>query len=170
MEKIVTKIWLAFSALYREFIVALPDEFSKFRVAYYNRRGCTIDRLATLSPNVRLRGKVVIGADSSVAQNASIAGANAGVFIGRDVMIAPNVIIVAFNHGIASNGTSMRDQPSTEAAVHIEDDVWVGAGAVIAKGVHIGQGAIIGANSFVNRDIPSYSIAVGCPAKVAKRR
>jgi acetyltransferase-like isoleucine patch superfamily enzyme len=166
----VTKIWLAFTALYREFIFALPDEFSKFRVAFYNRRGCKIDRLATFSPNVRLRGKVVIGADSSVAQNTGMSGANAGVFIGRDVMIAPNVIIVAFNHGIARNGTSMRGQPSAEAAVHIEDDVWVGAGAVIGKGVRIGQGAVIGANSFVNRVNPPYGIATGRSVEVVRRR
>ncbi len=164
------KIKLAISSLYREFILLLPDEFSKFRVAYYNRRGCSIDRLATLSPNVRLRGKVHLGPGSSVAQNSSIAGVDAGVYIGADVMIAPNVVIVAFDHGIARADIPMLHQASIEAPVHIEDDVWIGAGAVIGKGVRIGHGSVIGANSFVNRDIPPLSIATGCPAKVIKQR
>jgi acetyltransferase-like isoleucine patch superfamily enzyme len=166
----MNKIRLALASLYREFILWLPDEFSKYRVRYYNRHGCKIHSLATLSPNVRLRGKVEIGADSSVAQNGSIAGMEAGVFIGSNVMIAPNVTIIAFDHGIAQTNVPMRQQPELQAAVHIGDDVWVGAGAVIAKGVTIGSGAIIGANSFVNRDVPPFSIATGCPAKVVKER
>jgi len=166
----MTKFRLAFAALYRELVLALPDELSKLRVRYYNRRGCKIDRLASLSPNVRLRGRVEIGADSSVAQNCSITGGGAGVFIGRNVMIAPNVTIVAFDHGTAKNGVPMRHQPEVCAPVHIEDDVWIAASAVIAKGVRIGTGAIVGANSFVNRDIPPYAIATGCPAKVQKYR
>lgn len=51
----------------------------------------------------------------------------------------------------------------------IEDDVWIGFGATILKGVKIGRGAIIGANTVVTHDIPEYSVAVGNPAKIAKR-
>ena len=48
----------------------------------------------------------------------------------------------------------------------IEDDVWIGAGTKILSGVHIGRGAVIGAQSVVNKDIPDYAIAVGIPARV----
>lgn len=52
----------------------------------------------------------------------------------------------------------------------IEDNVWIGANCIVMKGVTIGEGSVIGANSLVTKDIPPYSIAVGSPAKVIKNR
>ena len=48
--------------------------------------------------------------------------------------------------------------------------MWIGTEAVISRGVTIGNGAVIGANSFVNKNIPDYAIAVGSPAKIIKYR
>lgn len=52
----------------------------------------------------------------------------------------------------------------------IDSDVWIGANAVIMQGVHIGIGAIVGANAVVTHDIPPYAVAVGVPAKIIKFR
>ena len=52
----------------------------------------------------------------------------------------------------------------------IGNDVWIGQNAVILPGVHIGDGAIIGANSVVGRDINPYTIVVGNPAKILRKR
>ena len=52
----------------------------------------------------------------------------------------------------------------------IENDVWIGQNVTIMPGVHIGNGAIIGANAVVASNIPAYSIAVGNPARVVKKR
>ena len=52
----------------------------------------------------------------------------------------------------------------------IDNDVWIGQNVTIMPGVHIGDGAIIGTNATVASDIPSFSIAVGNPAKVIRRR
>jgi acetyltransferase-like isoleucine patch superfamily enzyme len=52
----------------------------------------------------------------------------------------------------------------------IRDDVWIGSGAKILAGVKINQGAVIGANAVVTKDIPQNAIAVGVPAKVIKYR
>lgn len=52
----------------------------------------------------------------------------------------------------------------------IGNDVWIGANVSILQGITIGDGAIIGANSLVTKDIPPYSIAVGCPAKIIRKR
>lgn len=59
---------------------------------------------------------------------------------------------------------------TTKGLIILDDDVWVGDLAIIMSGVHIGQGAVIGAGAIVTHDIPPYAIAVGTPAKVVKYR
>jgi acetyltransferase-like isoleucine patch superfamily enzyme len=54
--------------------------------------------------------------------------------------------------------------------VVIEDDVWLGAGAIVLDGVRIGKGCIVGAGAVVTKDLPDYAIAIGVPAKVTKMR
>jgi acetyltransferase-like isoleucine patch superfamily enzyme len=57
-----------------------------------------------------------------------------------------------------------------EAPVIIENDVWIASNCTIGKGVRIGKGSIIAANSFVNKDVPSYSIVGGVPARFIRSR
>lgn len=61
-------------------------------------------------------------------------------------------------------------QATTKGKIVLDDDVWVGDSAMIMSGVHIGQGAVIGAGAVVTHDIPPYAIAAGVPAKVVKFR
>jgi acetyltransferase-like isoleucine patch superfamily enzyme len=164
------KLKLAFTSIFYSFLLFLPDEFSKFRVSYYNRKGCRIHKETSISPNVRIKGKFEMGQGSSIAQNCSISGENAGVIIGKHVMIAPNVVIVAFNHGYQNLDIPMSKQKNIEAPIFIEDNVWIASNCTIGKGVRIGAGSIIAANSFVNINIPPNSIAGGVPAKIIKTR
>ena len=166
----INKISLAFSSIWYSFLLFLPDEFSKYRVRYYNKKNCKIDKTCSISSNVRIKGRVEMGERSSIAQNCSITGENVGVFIGKDVMIAPNVVIVAFNHESTQIDVPMIDQGNIENPIFIENNCWIAANCTIAMGVRIGEGSIIGANSFVNKDIPPFSIAGGLPAKVIKYR
>lgn len=168
--KVIKKIKLIFSSLWFAFLLFLPDEFSKFRVRYYNKKGSKINKSTSISPNVRIKGKFEMCCGSSIAQNCSISGENAGVFIGKNVMIAPNVVIVAFNHGFNNVEIPMVKQNNSEAPVIIEDDVWIASNCTISKGVRIGKGSIVGANSFVNKDVPAYSIVGGVPAKFIRSR
>ena len=69
-----------------------------------------------------------------------------------------------------NSGVPIKEQGYREADIIIEDDVWIGANSVITSGVHVGKGAIIGAGSVVTKNIPSYAIAAGTPAKVIKQR
>jgi acetyltransferase-like isoleucine patch superfamily enzyme len=93
-----------------------------------------------------------------------------GVRIGNDVYTGPMVQIVAVNHVYDDPNRPIREQGITAQGVVIEDDVWIGAGAVVLDGVTVGQGSVIGAGAVVTGDIPPYSIAVGAPAKTIRDR
>jgi len=166
----INKIKLAHVSLWQRFLVLLPDKFSRYRVNYYNRRGCNIHKSSSIASNVVIKGKFEMGMNSSISQNCSISGENAGVILGDNVMIAPNVVIVAFNHGYMDMTIPMVIQDKHEAPVVVENDVWIASNCTIGKGVTIGKGSIIAANSFVNKNVPSYSIVGGVPAKLIKYR
>ena len=74
------------------------------------------------------------------------------------------------NHFLGYENSHKFDQISTKGSVIIENDVWIGADAVILSGVNIGDGAVIGARAVVSKSIPPYGIAVGNPAKTVKKR
>ncbi|BBL87587.1 hypothetical protein VroAM7_02400 [Vibrio rotiferianus] len=79
-------------------------------------------------------------------------------------MIAPNVYVVDSDHG-TQREYAMNSQPNITAPVIIEDDVWVGTGAVILKGTYIPQGCVIAANAVVKGKLEPYGIYAGIPAK-----
>jgi len=164
----ILKTFRALCSIWYSVVLYLP--FSRLRINYYNMKGCRIHRMSSISPNVRIRGKFEMNEGSSLAQNCSISGESAGVFIGKQVMIAPNVVIVAFNHGFEDPYVPMVKQGNSEAPVIIEDNVWIGSNCTIGKGVRIGTGSIVAANSYVNNDIPPFHIFGGVPAKFIKSR
>jgi hypothetical protein len=92
----MNKIKPAFYSLCFAILMLLPDEFSKFRVRYYNKKGCKIDKNEAISPVVRIRGRFEMGKREFYC---SISVQNFGVFIGKKVMIAHNIVIGAFNYG-----------------------------------------------------------------------
>lgn len=94
------------------------------------------------------------------------------VDIGNYVSIAPGTQIGGMEHAIyhLSTNTWLSNKGDDKKRTIIEHDVWIAAGCIIRQGIQIGQGAVIGANSFVNIDIPPYAIAVGSPAKIIKYR
>tara|TARA_B100000965_G_C19588338_1_gene756848 strand:+ start:2109 stop:2657 length:549 start_codon:yes stop_codon:yes gene_type:complete len=97
-------------------------------------------------------------------------GCNAKISIGKDVMIAPHVSIRDTDHTFLDRTIPMNQQGFVSQEVIIEDDVWIGQGAVVLKGVIIGKGAIIAANAVVTKDVPSYCIVGGIPARVIRKR
>ena len=101
----------------------------------------------------------------------TIIGCNMKIDIGDYVQIASGCSIRDSNHVIPKNHKELITASGIESEpVIIEDDVWIAANVSILKGVKIGKGSVIGANSVVTKDIPPYSIAAGCPAKVIKKR
>lgn len=69
-----------------------------------------------------------------------------------------------------STSCYLTDQNIEGNSTHIGNDVWIGADSIIKQGITIGNGAVVGANSFVNKDVPPYAIVVGSPAKIIKYR
>lgn len=98
--------------------------------------------------------------------------AHSGIQIGNNVMIASFVSLISDDHKYKDLNIPMIEQGVINARnpIIIEDDVWIGTKATILKEVHIGKGAIIGANAVVTKDVPSYAIVGGNPAKVIKYR
>jgi acetyltransferase-like isoleucine patch superfamily enzyme len=80
-----------------------------------------------------------------------------------------NVYITDQNHGYEDVSLPISKQSQPERAVKIGSGSWLGYGSVVLPGVTIGEHCVIGANSVVTRDVPSYSVAVGVPARVIKR-
>jgi len=91
--------------------------------------------------------------------------------IGKYCMMGPDVMIYTSNHQICRLDIPMILQGETaKREVVLEDDVWIGARAIILPGITIHKGAIIGAGAVVTKDVPSYAIVGGNPAKVIKYR
>ena len=88
------------------------------------------------------------------------------IFIGNNVMIAPNVAITVTGHPV--HPTLRKNGEQFSFPVKIEDDVWIGSNVVILPGVTIGRNSVIGAGSVVTKDIPENVVAVGNPCKVLR--
>lgn len=88
------------------------------------------------------------------------------IYVGNGMTIGPNVCIYDHDHNFKNE--SLEDHYISES-ICIADDVWIGANAVILKGVHIGRGAVIAAGAVVVSDVPAEILAKGVPAKIAKK-
>ena len=109
-------------------------------------------------------GKLTVGEDVFFNHNCSITCAEK-VTIGNHCMFANNLVIVDHDHEVGKDGVTgtLASKP-----VIIEDKVWCGANVTITKGVHIGAGAVIGANAVVVNDVEAHAIVAGVPAKRIK--
>jgi acetyltransferase-like isoleucine patch superfamily enzyme len=113
---------------------------------------------------------IEVGDDVSIGYGAVFMATQSKILIGNKVMFGPNVTIVGGNHNTSPIGRFMYDvhekRDGDDEDVVIEDDVWVGCGAIILKGVRIGRGSVVAAGALVNRNVPPYTVMGGVPAKV----
>jgi carbonic anhydrase/acetyltransferase-like protein (isoleucine patch superfamily) len=114
-----------------------------------------------------VRGDVEFGAHSTVNPYAMISGR---VRCGDGVRIASHVSIVGFNHGFDDPSVPIYQQKHDSRGIVIEDDVWIGANAVVLDGVTVGKGAVIAAGAVVSKDVPALAIVGGVPARVVRYR
>ncbi len=88
------------------------------------------------------------------------------ILVGDNVMFGPNVVIATASHPI--HPELRKKQAQYNLPIHIGNNVWIGAGAIVLPGVKIGDNSIIGAGSVVTKDIPSNVVAVGNPCRVLR--
>jgi acetyltransferase-like isoleucine patch superfamily enzyme len=124
-------------------------------------RGVTISTTTT--------GKITIGNRVHIGEG-TVIFSGLSIKIGDDVIIGPQNVIVDSDHRYQDLSRPMNKQEFSLKEVSIEEDVWIASNCVVTKGVTIHKGAVIGAGGVVKKDIPPYSIAVGVPARVIKKR
>lgn len=117
---------------------------------------------------------IEVGDDVYIGPGATLSASESGIIMGNKIMFGPNVTIMGGDHNASVIGQYMYDVkeklPEHDLPVYIEDDVWIGTGATILKGVRIGKGSIVAASALVVKDVPPYAIVGGIPAKVLKYR
>ena len=91
-----------------------------------------------------------------------------GITIGDRVYFAPLVQLLAVNHVYADPTRPMVEQGITAEGITIEDDVWIGAGAIVTDGVRIGRGAVVAAGAVVTQDVAPHTVVGGTPARLLK--
>lgn len=109
-----------------------------------------------------------IGENSGMGINAIVPR---GTTIGANVMMGPDVTIIAQNHRFSRLDVPMNAQGfDVERPVTIGDDVWIGTRVIILPGVTIGAGSILGAGAVIAKDVPERAIVVGNPMRVLRFR
>ena len=110
-------------------------------------------------------GDVIIGDHTRIGLHNTIIGP---VDIGNHVNLAQGITVTALNHNFSDTIKRIDEQGVSTNPVTIEDDVWVGANAVILPGVTIGEHCVVAAGAVVTKDVPPHSLVAGVPAKVIK--
>lgn len=164
-------------------IVVLPNTYfgNKLRLFYWKRKLANpeiafIGRNAQITLNVGMD----LGRNFALGEFTAIeVGDSDPIYIGNDVAMARGTYLRSANHGIEDLTSAISTQGHTSKKIEfqgrtysivIEDDVWVGANAVILSGAHIGKGSVISASTVVSSDVPPYSIVVGNPGRVIANR
>ena len=111
-------------------------------------------------------GDVIIGNHTRIGLHNTIIGP---VTIGSHVNLAQGITITALNHNFDDSEKRIDQQGISTKEVVLEDDIWVGANAVILPGVTIGTHAVVAAGAIVTKDVPPHSLVAGVPAKVIRQ-
>lgn len=159
-----------------KFIQNHQDKIMKYKIQY-DRRNSAIPLLNTvcidarIEPGSIIRDKVKIGKNSVIMMGAVI---NIGADIGDGAMIDMNAVIGARGKigarthiGAGAVIAGVLEPPSSKPCI-IEEDVLIGANAVILEGIKVGKGAVVAAGSVVVSDVPPLVVVAGAPAKIIK--
>lgn len=130
----------------------------------YCGRDVNVEHGASFGSGAHVR----LGNRSGIGVNCRLHGP---VAIGNDVMMGPDVVVIALGHEFSDITRPMMDQGHTPVRpVTIGDDVWIGTRVIILPGVTIGAHSVVAAGAVVTRDVPAWSVVGGNPAQVIRNR
>lgn len=190
------RLILLFAKLFEDFVVYLPGAAGiYFRGLYYRLTFRSLGvgsrfyfgTLATgkerisVGDNFRIArlsglcatnsGEICIGNNVSINARTDIdASDNGRICIGNDVAIAQNVVLRASDHVFSDRNLPVIMQGHSGGEIIIEDDVWIGANAVITRNCRIGAHSVVAAGAVVTKDVPPYTLVGGVPAVTIKQR
>lgn len=145
---------------------------SAARVWSFRTRGADIADGVVLQQQVSLLGcrNIKLSAGVFLGEGVRIVAYNEKVNIGSDTLIASGSKIITRSHLYSDRKSTIRSQGYTNESVTIGRDVWLGFNTIVLPGVIVGDGAVIAANSLVNKDVEPYTINGGSPCKFIKHR
>jgi acetyltransferase-like isoleucine patch superfamily enzyme len=114
-------------------------------------------------------GAVEIGAKTVMGQECTIS-AYQQVRIGEQCVIADRAMFIDFDHGVVEVERPIRLQGIYKRDVEVGNNVWIGYGACILRGVSVGDNSVIGTNAVVTRDAPANAVVAGIPARIIRMR
>ena len=114
-------------------------------------------------------GEVRIGAKSVLGQECTISSFQ-HVSIGRECIVADRVMLIDFDHGMVEVERPIREQGIYKRDVRIGHNVWIGYGASFLRGVTVGDNAVVGTYTVVNKDVPANAVVAGVPVRVLRMR
>ena len=114
-------------------------------------------------------GLVSIGAKTVLGQECTIS-AFQHVSIGRECVIADRAMFIDFDHGMVEVERPIREQGIYKRDTRVGNNVWIGYGACILRGVTVGDNAVVGTNAVVTKDVPQNAVVGGVPAKIIRMR
>ena len=143
------------------------DDRAAIRAVWTELTGQPVDETFNLIPpvycdhgvNIRVGRKVFINQRCQLNDIG-------GIEIGDDVMLGPGVNLITSGHPV---DPAARFDGITAAPIHLENNVWIGAGATILQGVTVGENSVIAAGAVVTHDIPPNTLAAGVPAKLIRK-
>lgn len=146
--------------------IGFAFRYAAYKVFFKELRGfCWVQPRVTIVHGDRLRVGSHFGCNSG-----SYINAIGGVTMGDYVLVGSNVTISSGMHPIEGREPPVFARQTVPKSITIEDDVWIGAGAVIMPGVTLRKGTVIGANAVVTKDTEEYSVNAGIPARKIRSR
>src|SRR4051812_48016932 len=114
-------------------------------------------------------GEVHIGAKTVMGQECTISSFQ-HVSIGRECIVADRVMLIDFDHGVVEVDRPIREQGIYKRDVRVGNNVWMGYGACVLRGVTVGDNAIVGTSTVVTKDVPDNAVVAGVPAQLLRMR
>jgi virginiamycin A acetyltransferase len=145
-------------------------EVSERGTHFYVGAGSVVDDFVKVK-HVGGSGHIKLGSRVYINSGTVLYSGN-GITIEDNVAIGPNCSLTPVNHEFRDRNKLIMNsgfQPS-KGGIHIESDVWIGAGSILLDGTYIEQGAVVGAGSLVKGRLEAYGIYVGAPCQIIGRR